>query len=84
MVVSDDTEELKRDMSTGGEVAVGTATGAVGAGIGATIGALAIGIPTFGVAAGAGLVLGDGVAADGGTAEIWNRVLKNLGRNHRE
>ena len=36
----------------------GGATAAIGAGIGATIGAFAIGAPTFGVAAGAGLVIG--------------------------
>ena len=88
IVVSDGTEELKRDMATGGAAAVGvgTVTGVVGAGIGATIGALAIGIPTFGVAAGAGLVLGGaigglvGVAAGGGTAGVILRI-KQMGRN---
>ena len=88
IVVSDGSKELLKDIATGGAVAVGvgTATGAVGAGIGATIGALAIGIPTFGVAAGAGLVLGGaigglvGVAAGGGTAGILLR-LKQMGRN---
>ena len=91
IVVSDGSEELKKDIATGTAIAVGvgTATGAVGAGIGATIGALAIGIPTFGVAAGAGLVLGGaiggmiGVIAGGGSFGFW-KGYKNRGRNRRE
>ena len=59
-----------------GAVGAGGTAGVAGAGIGATIGALAIGIPTFGVAAGVGLVLGGligggvgvGVGAATGTA----------------
>ena len=44
-----------------GIAGAGGAAGATGAGIGATIGALAIGIPSFGVAAGVGLLLGAAV-----------------------
>ncbi len=44
--------------AVGVAAAGGGATAVIGAGIGATIGALAIGAPTFGVAAGAGLVIG--------------------------
>ena len=40
---------------------VGAAGTATGAGIGATIGALAIGIPTFGIFAGGGLVIGGAI-----------------------
>ena len=51
---------------------VGTGTGAVGvavgAGVGATIGALAIGAPTLGVAAGAGVIIGGAIGAGIGGA----------------
>ena len=88
IVVSDGSKELLKDIATGGATAVGvgTATGTVRAGICATIGALSIGIPTFGVAAGAGMVLGGaigglvGVAAGGKTTGILLR-LKQMGRN---
>jgi len=53
-------------------IGVGVCTGSVAAvteaGVGATIGALAIGIPTFGAAAGAGLVIGGAIGAGIGGA----------------
>ena len=59
-------------------------TGAiVGAGVGATIGALAIGIPTFGVAAGVGLVIGGlaGAAVVGGGTVAVSGAIAFLRRN---
>ncbi len=60
-----------------GVAAVGGGTTAViGAGIGATIGALAIGLPTFGVAAGAGLVIGGVIGGSIGAVSrrCWNKA----------
>ena len=65
-------------VSVGGAVA-----GLTGAGVGATIGALAIGAPTFGVAAGAGLVIGGaiggaiGLAVGTGGAVAVSKTQKN-------
>ncbi len=51
-----------------GVAAGGATAGIVGAGVGATIGALAIGAPTFGVAAGAGLLIGGAIGGGIGVA----------------
>ena len=68
-----------------GAVGAGGAAGVAGAGIGATIGALAIGIPTFGVAAGVGLVLG-GVIGGGvgvGVGAVTGTVIEAARGNNR-
>lgn len=64
---------------------VGGAAGATGATIGAVIGALAIGIPSFGIAAGLGLVLGGAIGGGAGigvgviAAKSIETVKKNTG-----
>ena len=70
----------KKVLGSGGGAS--TAAGVTGAGIGATIGALAIGIPSFGVAAGAGLVLGGAI---GGAIGVGSAVgVTALIAHHKE
>ena len=59
LVIHKDFNKLKKRLKElGAAVGAGSISGAVGATIGAVIGTFLIGIPTFGVAAGAGLALG--------------------------
>ena len=69
-------------------IAAGTTVplGATGATVGALIGALAIGIPTFGVAAGVGLLLGGAIGAGVGVGSGFavGAIVKYFRRRHRE
>ncbi len=85
-------DERKIVFTPGVKLAIGVvalsgiaATGtAIGAGIGGTIGALAIGIPSFGVAAGAGLGIGAVVGgAIGGGIAVGVGTLIALYRKHK-
>ncbi len=71
-------------MAAGG--GVGLTGVAIGGTTGALIGALAIGIPTFGVAAGVGLVLGMGIggAIGGGAGTVVGMLIKEIRQKRRK
>ena len=63
IVTTEESKIQKKFKAIAAAIGTGFVSGVAGAGVGATIGALAIGLPTFGVAAIAGLFIG---AAIGG------------------